>query len=183
VYSEDLRLELGQTFSAFSQRELDSETAEHLLSIFEWLAQQENKKFMSLPAITSSALTKLCEVMSNTLPVDKASTLSTLRSKFTIDEDEFFTPEPIDLVETLDLSIQNLEDLLRKHVPSPSTPKGNKTPDILGVIISPPTAILRSPATTGLTKTYTNNDFRQLRQVPSANQNMSRFPACMVSLP
>jgi hypothetical protein len=177
LYPEALRLELGQTFSAFSHREVDSETAEQLLSIFEWLAQQENKKFVSLPAITSSALAKLCEVMSNTLPADKADTLSVLRSKFMIDEDEFFTQEPIDLVETLDISIQNLEGLLRKDVPPPSTPKGNKTPDILGVIISPPTAILRSPVTAGLTKTYTNNDFRQLRQMPSANQNMSRLPS------
>jgi hypothetical protein len=177
VQSEALRLELGQTFSTFAQHELDSETSEGLLSIFEWLAEHENKKFMALSAITSAAFTKLCESMHPTLPTDKADTLSTLHLKFTIDEDEFFTPTPIELVETLDLSLQNIEDLLRNDVPMPSTPKGNKTPDILGVVISPPTAILRSPATTGLTKTYTNNDFRQLRQIPSAKQNMSRLPS------
>jgi hypothetical protein len=59
----------------------------------------------------------------------------------------------------------------------PSTPKGTKTPDIFGVVISPPTAILRSPAATGLTKTYVNNDFRQLRQVPSTRLNTSRLPS------
>ena len=60
----------------------------------------------------------------------------------------------------------------------PSTPKGGqKTPDILGTIISPPTALLRSPAATGLTKTYVNNDFRSLRQVPSAILNTSRLPS------
>jgi hypothetical protein len=59
----------------------------------------------------------------------------------------------------------------------PSTPKGTKTPDILGTIISPPTALLRSPAATGLTKTYANNDFRSLRQVPSARLNTSRLPS------
>ena len=60
----------------------------------------------------------------------------------------------------------------------PSTPKGGqKTPDILGTIISPPTALLRSPAATGLTKTYANNDFRSLRQVPSARLNTSRLPS------
>jgi len=60
----------------------------------------------------------------------------------------------------------------------PSTPKaGQKTPDILGTIISPPTALLRSPAATGLTKTYANNDFRSLRQVPSARLNTSRLPS------
>jgi hypothetical protein len=177
VQSEALRLELGQTFSAFAECEFDSETSEGLLSIFEWLAEQENKKFMALPAITSAAFANLCELMHPTLPTDKADTLSTLRSKFIIDEDKFFTPTLIELGETLELSIQNLEDLLRTEVPTPSTPKGNKTPDILGVVISPPTAVLRSPETTGLTKTYVNNDFRQLRQIPSAKQNMSRLPS------
>lgn len=177
VRPEALRLELGLMFSTYAQSELDSETSEGLLSIFEWLAEHENKKFMTLPAISSAAFAKLCELMHSALPTDKADTLYTLRSNFTIDEDEFLTPTPIELVETLDLSIQNLEDLLRNDVPTPSTPKGNKTPDILGVVISPPTAILRSPATTGLTKTYINNDFRQLRQIPSIKQNMSRLPS------
>jgi hypothetical protein len=177
VRLEALRLELGRTFSAFAEREIDSETSEGLLSLFQWLSEHENKKSMTLLAITSVALTRLCEMMHLTLPTDKADTLSTIRSTFTIDEDEVFTPTLTELGETLDLSIQNLEGLLRKEVPTPSTPKGNKTPDILGVVISPPTAILRSPETTGLTKTYANNDFRQLRQIPSAKQNMSRLPS------
>jgi len=63
---------------------------------------------------------------------------------------------------------------------APSTPKGTKTPDIFGVVISPPNAILRSPAATGLTKTYVNNDFRQLRQVPSTRLNTSRLPSTHV---
>ncbi|XP_006456758.1 hypothetical protein AGABI2DRAFT_122649 [Agaricus bisporus var. bisporus H97] len=45
-----------------------------------------------------------------------------------------------------------------------SSTTNSKTPDIFGTIISPPMALLRSPAATGLTKTYVNNDFRQLRQ-------------------
>jgi len=60
----------------------------------------------------------------------------------------------------------------------PSTPKGGqKTPDILGTVISPPTALLRSPAATGLTKTYANNDFRSLRKVSSVRLNTSRLPS------
>jgi FtsZ-interacting cell division protein ZipA len=58
-----------------------------------------------------------------------------------------------------------------------SSSTNSKTPDILGTIISPPMALLRSPAATGLTKTYANNDFRQLRQVPSARTNTSRLPS------
>ena len=50
------------------------------------------------------------------------------------------------------------------------------------VTVSPPTALLRSPAVTGLTKTYTANDFRALRQTPSARQNTSRLPSTHVDV-
>jgi hypothetical protein len=50
------------------------------------------------------------------------------------------------------------------------------------VTISPPTALLRSPAVTGLTKTYTANDFRALRQTTSARQNTSRLPSTHVDV-
>jgi hypothetical protein len=50
------------------------------------------------------------------------------------------------------------------------------------VTVSPPTALLRSPAVTGLTKTYSANDFRALRQTPSARQNTSRLPSTHVDV-
>ena len=50
------------------------------------------------------------------------------------------------------------------------------------VTVSPPTALLRSPAVTGLTKTYAANDFRALRQTPSARQNTSRLPSTHVDV-
>jgi hypothetical protein len=50
------------------------------------------------------------------------------------------------------------------------------------VTVSPPTALLRSPAVTGLTKTYTANDFRALRQTSSARQNTSRLPSTHVDV-
>ncbi|EIW76295.1 hypothetical protein CONPUDRAFT_158322 [Coniophora puteana RWD-64-598 SS2] len=72
----------------------------------------------------------------------------------------------------------------------PSTPPPRKTrsspgKDVLGLAtLSPPTAVLRSPAAAlsyaGLTKTYTRNDFRALRQLPSARQNTSRLPSMHV---
>ncbi|KAI0265956.1 hypothetical protein BC834DRAFT_987423 [Gloeopeniophorella convolvens] len=52
---------------------------------------------------------------------------------------------------------------------------------VLGMVtVSPPTALLRSPAVTGLTKTYAANDFRALRAAPSARQNTSRMPSTHV---
>jgi hypothetical protein len=50
------------------------------------------------------------------------------------------------------------------------------------VTVSPPTALLRSPAVTGLTKTYSANDFRALRQTPSSRQNTSRLPSTHVDV-
>jgi hypothetical protein len=86
------------------------------------------------------------------------------------------------LVERIALSIQDVQGLLHPPTPTPSTPK-RTTPEVLGLVpISSPTALLRSPAATGLTKTYLNNDFRQLRQLPSARQNTSRLPSMHVDV-
>lgn len=176
--SEALRLEIGQTLSTFAQRSLDAETSKGLLTLLAWLPEQENPKFTTLCGITASEFSDLCDSLQNTLPVEDHPALANLRPKFTIDEDEAFTASNIELPPILELPLQSITDLLRHDVPSaPSTPKGTKTPDILGLVISPPTALLRSPATTGLTKTYVNNDFRQLRQTPSARQNTSRLPS------
>jgi hypothetical protein len=75
----------------------------------------------------------------------------------------------------------------------PSTPSGAARPHrattpphargVLSMVtVSPPTALLRSPAVTGLTKTYTANDFRALRQTPSSRQNTSRLPSTHVDV-
>ena len=60
----------------------------------------------------------------------------------------------------------------------PSTPPSQNA-ELLGMMItvSPPNALLRSPEVKGLTKTYSNNDFRQLRQQSSTRQNTSRMPS------
>ncbi len=69
----------------------------------------------------------------------------------------------------------------QQHAPRATTP-----PHARGVLsmvtVSPPTALLRSPAVTGLTKTYTANDFRALRQTPSSRQNTSRLPSTHVDV-
>ncbi|KAI5993615.1 hypothetical protein EDD15DRAFT_2388047 [Pisolithus albus] len=84
--------------------------------------------------------------------------------------------------QTVCITIRDLETLLESSAPVPSTPK-RKSPaqDVLGLVaLSPPTALLRSPAISGLTKMYMKNDFRELRQTPSARQNTSRLPSMHV---
>jgi hypothetical protein len=69
----------------------------------------------------------------------------------------------------------------RHHLQRPTTPPHAR--GVLGMVtVSPPTALFRSPAVTGLTKTYTANDFRALRQTPSARQNTSRLPSTHVDV-
>jgi len=120
---------------------------------------------------------------------DRHISLRDVQTKFDFDDDEIFSASAIELDDHspssftgMDLPLHNILNLLSSEPSqgSPSTPKGTKTPDIFGVVISPPTAILRSPAATGLTKTYVNNDFRQLRQVPSTRLNTSRLPSTHV---
>jgi len=98
-----------------------------------------------------------------------------------VDDDDLLLPSSTQLPETVALQLQSIENLLSSETTEPSTPKaGTKTPDILGIVISPPTAILRSPAATGLTKTYAKNDFRQLRLTTSTRLNTSRLPSTHV---
>ena len=76
-----------------------------------------------------------------------------------------------------------IEDLLRQPTPEPSTPPRKAlNQDVLSLVAISPPALIRSPAATGLTKTYLNNDFRQLRQAPSARQNTSRLPSMHVDV-
>ena len=143
-------------------------------------ALQEDVKLATLAGLSTNRFNYLCKNLASALPVARQSTLDTVKSKLIIDEDEIFSSAATGLPDTLTVPLQVIENLLASSPPTepPSTPKaGTKTPDILGVVISPPSAVLRSPAATGLTKTYLNNDFRQLRQVPSTRMNTSRLPS------
>ena len=88
--------------------------------------------------------------------------------------------------ETLTLPLADWESLLSPPPPVPSTPKRRspaQSAEVLGLVtISPPNALLRSPEVKGLTKTYANNDFRQLRQSSATRQNTSRQPSMHVDV-
>jgi hypothetical protein len=185
IDSARLQTEIGHTLSSFALSKfalarLDEDYAKTLLLIMEWLSETRHT---NLSGISASLFEKLCDRVSQNLPTDRKGALESIRSKFAIDEGESLVAEETVLPESLEMSIESVEDLLRPPIPVPSTPKGTTTPDLLGMVaISPPIAILRSPAATGLTKTYSNNDFRQLRTLPSARQNTSRLPSMHVDV-
>ena len=197
-----LRTEIGQTLSVYADNTsiITPETAETLVQILEWLTSQGDDtipKSSTLVGISSSSFSHLCTSVEEIVSPERHISLWDVQTKISFDDDELFSPPNINLDDHLpisssssststststtgmDLPLHTILDLFLSE-PSkevPSTPKGTKTPDIFGVVISPPNAILRSPAATGLTKTYVNNDFRQLRQVPSTRLNTSRLPS------
>lgn len=177
-----LRQEIGRLFAHFADIEtvLEEDSSTVILLILGWLLQQEDTRYTTLSGVTQDALNFLYDRIPIPSSAEDYDIIENARSKIRVDEDdtESFSPSPIDLPETLQLSLDSLKNLLNPTpLDPPSTPKNSKTPDILGMVVSPPTALLRSPAATGLTKTYARNDFRELRQVPSARQNTSRLPS------
>ena len=192
IKPESLRTEIGRTLSVYADHTsiITPDAAETLIQMLEWLTSQEDStipKASTLVGISPSSFSHLCTSIEEIVSPERHISLWDVQIKFSFDDDELFLPSTVDLNDHLshssstamDLPLHTILDLFFSE-PSkeiPSTPKGTKTPDIFGVVISPPTAILRSPAATGLTKTYVNNDFRQLRQVPSTRLNTSRLPS------
>ena len=191
INPDSLRTEIGRMLSSYADHTsiITPDAAEALVQILEWLTSQGDStipKLLTLAGISSSSFSHLCTSLEEIVAPDRHISLREVQIKFNFDDDETFSPSAIELDDHssssftgMDLPLHTILNLLSSE-PSqgtPSTPKGTKTPDIFGVVISPPTAILRSPAATGLTKTYVNNDFRQLRQVPSTRLNTSRLPS------
>ena len=188
---ESLRTEIGRTLSAYAEHVsvITPDAAETLVQILEWLSSQGDSipKSTTFTGISSYSFSHLCTCIEEIVSAERQISLWDVQTKFSFDDDELFSPSTIELDDYLsqssssgmDLSLHDILNLFAANSSQvvPSTPKGTKTPDIFGVVISPPTAILRSSAATGLTKMYVNNDFRQLRQVPSTRLNTSRLPS------
>ena len=195
IKPESLRAEIGRTLSVYADHTsmVTPDVAETLVQILEWLTSQGDDtipKSTILLGISSSSFSHFCTSVEGIVSPERHASFWDVKTKFSFDDDELFSPSIIKLDDHLpqssssssstamDLPLHTILDLFSEPSKGiPSTPKGTKTPDIFGVVISPPTAILRSPAATGLTKTYVNNDFRQLRQVPSTRLNTSRLPS------
>ncbi|KAJ7498487.1 hypothetical protein FB451DRAFT_1202051 [Mycena latifolia] len=181
-HREMLRVEIGQTLSAIASTEFTAKTAQTVLSILVWLVNQGNSKMSTLCGISASSLSQVYTKLEETLPAPSIAVFEGIKASIHVDDDDAMVPASVELPSRLELSFQDLEQLLHPMPSPPSTPKGtSNTPDILGIVTSP-ASLLRSPAATGLTKTYANNDFRLLRQAPSARLNTSRLPSMHVDV-
>lgn len=152
-----------------------------LVGLLEWFAEVEGA---TLAGYDTNSLGELFAKLEESLDPEKREALAQLSSAFKFTDDITPVHAPTILPDTISLGLQDLEDLLRPKAAPPTTPpRKSMSQDILALVaISPPTAVIRSPAATGLTKTYSNNDFRQLRQAPSARQNTSRLPSMHVDV-
>ncbi|KAL6309840.1 hypothetical protein BKA93DRAFT_287049 [Sparassis latifolia] len=183
-----LRSEFGELFATLSEASsaLEGSTAETLVSLMEWLsaaAASGLPELTKLRGISSSTLSMFCDLLREAIPSDLQDRLANAKDKISVAEEMTSVTPLIPLPESLQLSMHDLEDLLRLDVPTPSTPPRNAlNQDVLGLVTVSPIALIRSQASTGLTKTYVNNDFRQLRQMPSARQNTSRLPSMHVDV-
>ena len=153
-----------------------------LVDLLDWFTNVDDPALMGF---TGPSFGELCDQVRPSLDPEKQETLVRVMDSLHYTEDIAIVATPILLPDGIELSVQDIEDLLRQRAPPPSTPPRKAlTQDVLSslVAISPPTALIRSPNVTGLTKTYLNNDFRQLRQTPSTRQNTSRLPSMHVDV-
>ena len=185
--------EFGHCLSSIagSGNSFDSLDVQSVVRALDWLRDKLPGP-SDLPGLSWDKWDKLCEVFQNGVLPDMYPALKAIKGKLTPLPDSSIptTLIPDARARPLAMSIHALEEVLQPPAPVPCTPtrKYRSLPpgrdrDVLGLVaLSPPTALLRSPAISGLSKTYTKNDFRELRQTPSARQNTSRMPSLHVDV-
>ncbi|KAH9174513.1 hypothetical protein EDB89DRAFT_2148056 [Lactarius sanguifluus] len=176
-----------------------------VLALLEWLVEQSHAGLPQLAAlhgISTDTFAQLCDELASALPGPRRAALEHVRMHLQTAHAEDAVPRPLVELPAPGAPVRLALDalLLRPHVQHPQHDSDCQEmaqdpgqPPLLrattpvharGVLnmvtVSPPTALLRSPAVTGLTRTYTANDFRALRQTPSARQNTSRLPSTHV---
>ena len=187
-----------------------SPEAPAILSLLEWLVEQSHAglpQLATLRGISTDTFAQLCDALARALPSARRTALEHVRLHLHTAHEE---DAALRGLHTLPLPMADvriaLGELLRPGSDVANTASAAAGIDGTGegecgrqplnravtpphargvlsmVTVSPPTALLRSPAVTGLTKTYTANDFRALRQTPSARQNTSRLPSTHVDV-
>lgn len=152
-----------------------------LVGLLEWFIGTDDP---TLAGFTRESFSELCAHLKPSLGSEKQEALNRVTESLRFSEDSPAIRPSTLLPDTVELGVHDIEDLLKPKDVTPSTPPRKQlNQDVLSLVaISPPTALIRSSASTSLTKTYSRNDFRQLRQTPSARQNTSRLPSMHVDV-
>ncbi|KAF8592662.1 hypothetical protein K439DRAFT_1504349 [Ramaria rubella] len=146
-----------------------------ILSCLNWLAGQSEPNNYSLLAISEKSFsTLLSRVITATAVGD---TIQDIRARFVFSDEAVSTTAP-DVYEPFTISYDRLHELLTARPKTPPTPRLNGESIFKMATMSPVAALVGSSRTSTLTKTYQNNDFRQL----SVRQNTSRRPSMHVDV-
>jgi hypothetical protein len=179
---DELRLEIAAMISALEPSQIpDEPAATAVVQILEWLTTYADQS-LTIPGLNEAHLEELFMHMRDYVDHDR---LDLIRSAITPSEEMLDIPATNPLPTNLDYSIAEIEDMVqvKSDIASPGTPPLKpQGQDVIGLVNISPSTILRSPLVTGLTKTYLKNDFRQLRQTPTAKQNTSRLPSMHVDV-
>ncbi|CDO69568.1 hypothetical protein BN946_scf184759.g8 [Trametes cinnabarina] len=176
--------EIGSLLVNLAQRSdvVDESIAQAVVSLLEWLARTTTSvpKMGNLQTISSEDFGAFRDRLKDMLTVEWKERLDAACCELVLGNASAPLQNPTTVPESVELSIHDIEELIRQNIPMPSTPPRRPlNQDVLGLVTVSPPAILRSPAVIGLTKTYQNNDFRQLRQT-TARANTSRLPSMHV---
>jgi hypothetical protein len=154
-------------------------------AIFQLLQLKGDSEPLS-PVLSSAQRGHLVHVLERSLPAGVSGEARALITPIPASAMDVSTNVLEPLTDIVEVTMGQLEDLLRPSRVSPTTPvirPMDHTPDVLAQVTVSPAALFRSPsATTGLTKTYVNNAFRELRTSPLARQNTSRMPSMHVDV-
>ncbi|KAI0650389.1 hypothetical protein C8Q79DRAFT_902719 [Trametes meyenii] len=178
--------EIGWLVLSLAQyaEELEGDAPQAVVELLEWLSQAAASipRMGNIHTVASEQFSTFRDRLKDVLPVEWKERLDAACCVLTFGTASTSPQDLTALPENAELSMHDIEELFRQNIPTPSTPPRRPlNQDVLGLVTVSPPALLRSPAVTGLTKTYLNNDFRQLRQ-SSARANTSRLPSMHVDV-
>ncbi|KIM25513.1 hypothetical protein M408DRAFT_315059 [Serendipita vermifera MAFF 305830] len=171
--------EIGYRFSAMSTRSsLSTADARAILALMEWLTSTSKEAF--IPTLTYNSFQNLQKLVQASIH-DQANNLASMSSEVHFGDDEPMEDAPFAV---LTISTQGLTPaqiaVLVESQGQPRTPPRHASHPALGLVTTSPRSVNRSPIITNLTKTYLNNDFRQMRNSPLGRHNTSRPPSIHV---
>ncbi|KDQ08831.1 hypothetical protein BOTBODRAFT_37524 [Botryobasidium botryosum FD-172 SS1] len=181
---EQMFLELGLVLSHIvGDEQIVVECAAVLVSMLEWFGQRSNR----LVGLSDTTFEKFHERAVAVLEPAQTDTLNHLRYQLRFSDSPPAHPIMVqNIQETVSTTIQSLQEGFARTPSIPSTPPrrpGALHPDVIEMTSLSPLTLFRSPANvvpsmSRTYKTYSKNDFRQLRTSPLANT--SRPPSMHV---
>ena len=182
---EQLVRGIGLTVTALARKKIelsDSQDVEAVTQLLDWVTRQTRDS--PIPTLSDTSFDAL-QALASGVAGSFLNNLAALRGELLFSDDEPMEEGPL-VVDTanFDMALGQVKEALNERVTkTPSTPirKPGSHPAFGLLAVSPP--VTRSPLlAASLTKTYTKDEFRQLRNASSSRQNTSRPPSTHVDV-